>query len=67
MKGSYLGPKFKNDFIEQKLNSLKANYKKYSREEMISLTAKELSNEKTVGWFQEEWNLDLERLVEDQY
>ena len=34
---------------------------------MISLTAKELSNEKTVGWFQEEWNLDLERLVEDQY
>jgi len=52
MKGSYLGPKFENDFIEQKLKSLKANYKKYSREEMISLTAKELSNEKTVGWFQ---------------
>ena len=52
MKGSYLGPKFKNDLIEQKLKSLKANYKKYSREEMISLTVKELSNEKTVGWFQ---------------
>ena len=52
MKGSYLGPKFENDFIEQKLKSLKANYKKYSREEMISLIAKELSNEKTVGWFQ---------------
>ena len=52
MKGSYLGPKFENDFIEQKLKSLKANYKKYNREEMISLTAKELSNEKTVGWFQ---------------
>ena len=52
MKGSYLGPKFNNDLIEQKLKSLKANYKKYSREEMISLTAKELSNEKTVGWFQ---------------
>ena len=27
MKGSYLGPKFENDFIEQKLKSLKANYK----------------------------------------
>ncbi len=52
MKGSYLGPKFENDLIEQKLKSLKANYKKYSREETISLTAKELSNEKTVGWFQ---------------
>ena len=52
MKGSYLGPKFKNDLIEQKLKFLKANYKKYSREEVISLTAKELSNEKTVGWFQ---------------
>ena len=52
MKGSYLGPKFENDFIEQKLKSLKANYKKHSREEIISLTARELSNEKTVGWFQ---------------
>ncbi len=52
MKGSYLGPKFENDFIEQKLKSLNANYKKYSRQEMISLIAKELSNEKTVGWFQ---------------
>ena len=52
MKGSYLGPKYENDFIEQKLKLLKANYKQYSREEIISLTAKELSNEKTVGWFQ---------------
>ena len=51
MKGSYLGPKFENDFIESKLKSLKANFKKYNREEMISLTAKELSKEKTVGWF----------------
>ena len=52
MKGSYLGPKFENDFIEQKLKSLKANFKKYSRDETISLTARELANEKTVGWFQ---------------
>ena len=52
MKGSYLGPKFENNQIEQKLKSLKANFKKYTREEMISLIAKELSNEKTVGWFQ---------------
>ena len=52
MKGSYLGPKFDNGFIEKKLNSLKANFKKYSSDEIVSLTAKELSNEKTVGWFQ---------------
>jgi len=52
MQGSYLGPKFENEIIEQKLKSLSANYKKYRRDEMISLTAKELSNEKTVGWFQ---------------
>ena len=52
MKGAYLGPKFENDFIEKKLKSLNANYKKLNRDEIISLTAKELSNEKTVGWFQ---------------
>ena len=52
MKGSYLGPKFENDLIEKKLNSLNANYKKYSRDEIITLTAKELVEEKTVGWFQ---------------
>ncbi|MDC0938111.1 carbamoyltransferase [Pelagibacteraceae bacterium] len=52
MKGSYLGPKFENNLIEEKLRFLKANYKKKSSKEIISLTAKELSNEKTVGWFQ---------------
>ena len=52
MKGSYLGPRFENNFIETELKSLKAKYKKYSREEIINLTAKELAREKTVGWFQ---------------
>ena len=52
MKGSYLGPKFENDLIEEKLKSLNANYKKYNRDEIISLTAEKLANEKTVGWFQ---------------
>ena len=52
MKGSYLGPKFENDLIEKELNSLNANYKKYSRDEIITLTAKELVEEKIVGWFQ---------------
>ena len=38
--------------MKQTLKYLKANFKKYTREETISLIAKELSNEKTVGWFQ---------------
>ena len=51
MKGSYLGPKFDNNFIEQKLKELKANLLK-TPEEISSNVAKELSNSKTVGWFQ---------------
>ena len=52
MKGSYLGPKFENKIIEEKLGFLNAVYKKLSSKEVISLTARELSNEKIVGWFQ---------------
>ena len=52
MKGSYLGPKFDNNFIEKQLISMRAEYKKLDREKIISLTAKELANEKIVGWFQ---------------
>tara|TARA_B100001057_G_scaffold500807_1_gene617998 strand:- start:255 stop:2090 length:1836 start_codon:yes stop_codon:yes gene_type:complete len=52
MKGSYLGPKFENNLIETKLKSLKANFNKYTKDEIISVTAKELANEKIVGWFQ---------------
>jgi carbamoyltransferase len=52
MKGSYLGPKFENNLIEDKLKFLKANYKKQDSNKIILTTAKELSMEKTVGWFQ---------------
>ena len=52
MKGSYLGPKYENNFIEDKLRYLKANYKKLNSIEISKITAKELSKEKTVGWFQ---------------
>ena len=52
MKGSYLGPKLENNFIEDKLKYLKANYHKQNSNEIILTTAKELSKEKTVGWFQ---------------
>ena len=52
MKGSYLGPKFDNNVIEQKLKDLKANFVKKTPEEISLNVAKELSNSKTVGWFQ---------------
>jgi carbamoyltransferase len=52
MKGSYLGPSFKNNFIEENLKYLKAKYKKEDPKRIAPITAKELSNEKTVGWFQ---------------
>jgi len=52
MKGSYLGPSFSDSVIENQLNGLKAVFKKKNSKEIISITAKELSNSKTVGWFQ---------------
>ena len=52
IKGSYLGPKFENSSIEEKLKTLKAKYQKEDSNKIISLTAKELSQEKIVGWFQ---------------
>ena len=52
MNGSYLGPSFSNDEIEVELKLLKAKYKKQSDENLIDLVARELKNEKTIGWFQ---------------
>ena len=52
MKGSYLGPSFNENTIENKLKELKGVFKKKNSKEIISITAKELSNSKTVGWFQ---------------
>ena len=52
MKGSYLGPSFENKIIKNELERLKANYKNFSRKEIISISAKELAANKTVGWFQ---------------
>ena len=52
MEGSYLGPHYNSDFIEEKLKSLKANYKKKLGDEIFQTTAKKLSEGKIVGWFQ---------------
>ena len=52
MKGSYLGPSFDESTIENQLKKLNAVFKKHDSKEIISIAAKELSNSKTIGWFQ---------------
>ena len=52
MNGSFLGPKFENSVIEKELKLLNANFRKYKEDEIINILAKELSEEKTAGWFQ---------------
>ena len=52
MRGSYLGPSFNNDEILDKLTALGADFEKLSEEDLLKITAKELSKEKIIGWFQ---------------
>ena len=52
MKGSYLGPQFTDDEVENELKNCGANYKKLNLDQIIKDTAKALSEEKVVGWFQ---------------
>ena len=52
MKGSYLGPQFSDDQVEDELKSSGANYKKLTPDQIIKETVKALSEEKVVGWFQ---------------
>ena len=52
MKGSYLGPSFYDNQVENTLKSLDAKYIKQNEENLISLIANELKNGKIIGWFQ---------------
>ena len=52
MNGSYLGPQFTDDQVEDELKSCGANFKKLTLDQVIKDTAKALSEEKAVGWFQ---------------
>ena len=52
MQGSYLGPSFSETEIEKNLSSLGAVYEKFSEEKMLEIIARELSEKKTIGWFQ---------------
>lgn len=48
----YLGPQFENDEISSFLDSMKIPYEKYDREELLKKTAKLISENNIVGWYQ---------------
>ena len=52
MNGSYLGPKYNENFIETELITLKAKFKKYNNEKLIEIVADKLCKQQTAGWFQ---------------
>ena len=52
MQGSYLGPEFSDGDTEKELSRLGAVYEKHSESDVINTTAKSLSEQKTIGWFQ---------------
>ncbi|ARJ49235.1 carbamoyltransferase family protein [Candidatus Pelagibacter sp. RS40] len=52
MQGSYLGPGFTQNEIEEELKSIGAKYKTLDYENLIEQTSEQLSRGKAVGWFQ---------------
>ncbi len=52
MKGSYLGPSYNNNEVQNILKSLGAKYQEQNEEDLINIVANELKNQKTIGWFQ---------------
>ncbi len=53
MKGTYLGPAFSNDEIHSMNLGLKAVSDELPLEDLLTSTAKYLSEDKVVGWFQD--------------
>jgi carbamoyltransferase len=52
MRGSFLGPAFRNEDIAQFLNSVGAPYEALDDDALFSRVAEELASEKVVGWLQ---------------
>jgi len=52
MKGSYLGPQFRDDEIEAYLHKVGAKYRKLDETELVQEVARRLADEKVVGWFE---------------
>jgi carbamoyltransferase len=53
MQGSYLGPSYKQDSIENELLACGAKLDSVSENEMIEQTAQALADGKAIGWFQD--------------
>ncbi len=51
-KGSLLGPSFSESEIRAALQGQPVTYRKLSEEELLTVTARQLSQQKVVGWFQ---------------
>jgi carbamoyltransferase len=51
MKGSYLGPEFSDDAIEEFLNGVGASYARLERADLHERLADLLADEQVVGWF----------------
>jgi len=52
MQGSYLGPTYEQDFIEDELSTCGAKFDSVTEDEMIEQTAQALADGKAIGWFQ---------------
>jgi carbamoyltransferase len=52
MRGSYLGPLFSQAEIERRLEGAGAKFQTMSEGDVIEATARDLAEEKAIGWFQ---------------
>ena len=52
MKGSYLGPEYSNDEINDELRRLNSNFKKLPEDQIVSFAAEKLNEGRCIGWFQ---------------
>ena len=52
MKGSFLGPDYTQEFIEEELKSIGAKFKKYKTSEILEKISNDLANGEVIGWFQ---------------
>jgi carbamoyltransferase len=52
MRGSYLGPSFSQAEIERRLKAIGAKFETMAEGDLIEATARDLANERAVGWFQ---------------
>ena len=52
MKGSYLGPEYSQNTIENELKNIGAKYEVLEEKDLIEKTVESLSNGDAIGWFQ---------------